>query len=313
MNGAEQTDEAETRLPRTSAALTARPTSSSMAAAPDWRHDADFRWPERHPWSTLSPQFHLTFGRSDPSDPQPEHLILFGQNGTGKTHALGKIYQERAYVTGRASILAAHKPIDRTMLKLGWPIANTWEQLVKLARDGYVNVIYWPRTRLMGGARDTWYDHQFMTMFDNLWSSVSGDNTVDTDIVMDDTGYVEDSLPLTMGRIRQFLREGRAPGFSLGLAKQRVQGGSRLEASETQWTLGFRPKDDDDLERWAQLFGARRDWMPVFRSLDREKREFVIKHTVTQDAYITWIDEPLAPREPRRRRRHLLNMLRAAP
>lgn len=285
--------------------------STPQAELADWRHDQLFRWPERYPWSALSPQFHMTFGRADPSDPQPEHLFAAGQNGTGKTYAVGKIYQERAFATGRASILAAHKPLDRTLLKLGWPVANTWEQVTKLARDGFVNVIYWPRTRTMGTARDTWYDQQFTAMFDHLWSSATGDRTVDTDIIVDDAGYVEDSLPLTMGRVKQFLREGRAPGFSVGLLKQRVQGGSRLEASETQWTLGFRPKDDDDLERWAQLFGAKRDWMPVFRSLDREKREFVIKHTVTQDAYITWIDEPLAPREPVRRRRRLLDMLRA--
>jgi hypothetical protein len=257
------------------------------------------------PWSQLAPQFHETFGRADPADPQPEHLAAHGQNGVGKTHAVGKIYQERAFVTGRASIIAAHKPLDATLAKIGFPIVGSRRELLEAAQDGHTNVIFLPRTRIMGHARDKWYDAQFVDLLDFLWASATPEQPADTDIVFDDAGYIEESLPDTFGRLKQYLREGRAPGFSVGLLKQRVQGGSRLEASETQWTLGFRPKDDDDLERWAQLFGAKRDWMPVFRSLDRQKREFVLKHTVSQDAYITWIDEPLAPREPPRRRRGL--------
>lgn len=271
--------------------------------AADWRHDADFRWPPRLPWSRIAPQFHTTFGRADPSDPQPEMLEVIGQNGTGKTHAVGKIYQERAFVTGRASIIAAHKPLDRVYAKIGFPIVHTWDQLTKQAQRGNVNLIYLPQTRLMGNARRKFYDQSFSDLLDRLWASASPGKPADTDIVLDDAGFIEDELPETFSRVKQYLREGRAPGFSTGLLKQRPQGGTRLASSETQWTLGFRPKDDKDLERWAELFGARRDWMPVFRSLDRTKREFVVKHTITQDAYITWIDEPLAPRTPPRRRR----------
>lgn len=274
------------------------------AAEPDWRRDERFTPPKRFPWSALAPSFHLSFGRSDPKDPQPEHIEIIGQNGSGKTHAAGKMYQERAFVTRRPSILVAHKPLDPTLLKIGWPVANTWDQVVNYARDGKVNVIYWPRTRLMGNARKSWYDVRISDVLDRLWAAATPRDPGDTDLIIDDYGYAE-GLPETAGRIEQFLREGRAPGFSVGLLKQRPQGGTRLRSSETQWTIGFRPKDDSDLERWAQLFGSRRDWMPVFRSLDRIKREFVIKHSVTQEAFISWIDEPLAPREPPRVRRGL--------
>lgn len=276
---------------------------------PDWRRDANFRWPERVPWSKLAPSFHTTFGRADPADPQPEHIEWIGQNGSGKTHAMGKVVQERAFVTGRPSIIFAHKPVDPTLLKIGFPIVNTWEQLTARARDGYTNLIFWPRTRLMGNARAAWYDARMTGVLDHLWASAEPKSPADTDLIMDDAGFIEESLGETFGRLKQYLREGRAPGFSVGLLKQRPQGGTRLANSETQWTAGFRPKDDSDLERWAELFGSRRDWMPVFRSLDRMKREFVIKHTVTQDAYITWIDEPLAPREPPRRRRGLRELI----
>ena len=276
----------------------------------DWRVEAGFTAPERVPWSELGPQFAAAFGQTDPNDPQPEHLAVYGQNGTGKTHAAGIIYQQRAYVTGRPSIIFAHKPVDPTLVKIGFPIVNTWDQLVRKVQDGHVNLIYWPRTRLMGHARHRWYDTRMTDVLDRLWVSATPKAPADTDIVLDDVGFIERSLPDTLGRLEQFLREGRAPGFSVGLLKQRVQGGSRLEASETQWTLGFRPKDDDDLERWAQLFGSKRNWMPVFRTLDRVKREFVLKHAVTQQAYISWMDVPLAPREPPRKRRGLADLLR---
>ena len=273
--------------------------------AQDWRHDAEFRWPERVPWSRLAPSFHMTFGRADPADPQPEHLEIIGQNGSGKTHTAGTIYQERAFVTGRTSVIMAHKPLDATLAKIGFPIVHSWQQLTRNVKDGKVNNIYLPHTSLTGGARRAWYDEQLSAVLDRFWAAVSPDDPADMDIILDDAAFIEDELPLTFSNLKMYLREGRAPGFSVGLLKQRAQGGTRLGSSETQWTIGFRPADDADLERWAELFGARRDWIPVLRSLDRTKREFVIKHTVTQDAYISWMDEPLAPREPPRRKRTL--------
>jgi hypothetical protein len=271
----------------------------------DWRRDHTFTPPERIPWSVLAPQFHMAFGRADPADPQPEHIEIIGQNGSGKTHLAGKIYQERAYTTLRPSLIIAHKPVDPTLLKIGFPIANTWDKVTQLARDGYTNVIYWPRTPLMGNARKHFYDTRISDVLDRIWASATPERPGDTDIVLDDAAFVEEELPETFGREKQFLREGRAPGFSVALLKQRVQGGTRLGPSESQWTAAFRPKDDSDLERWAQLFGSRRDWMPVFREVSREKREFVLKHSVTGVAFISWVDEPLAPMDPPKRKRGL--------
>lgn len=286
------------------------PPAAPAAPAADWRRDASFRWPERVPWSVLGPSFHVTFGHADASDPQPEHIEGIGQNGTGKTHIFGLIYQERAFVTGRPSVILAHKPLDGTLGKIGFPIVHSWDALTRNVRNGKINNIFLPLTKLTGAPRHAWYDDQLTNVLDRMWAGVTADHPADTDVILDDAGFIEEELPQTFGRLKMYLREGRAPGFSVGLLKQRPQGGTRLATSETQWTLGFRPKDDSDLERWAELFGARRDWMPVFRSLDRTKREFVIKHTVTQDAYISWADKPLAPREPPRKRRPLLDWLR---
>jgi hypothetical protein len=72
--------------------------------------------------------------------------------------------------------------------------------------------------------------------------------------------------------------------------------------SETSWTAVFKPKDRSDAERFAELLGHRRDWIPVLDSLDRQEHEFVLRHAPTEQAYISWVDTPLAPQRIRRRR-----------
>jgi hypothetical protein len=288
-----------TTPPEGATRATVRPASPA-----DWRRDHTFTPPPRVPWSQLGPQFALAFGHADPADPQPEHIEIIGQNGSGKTHAAGKIYQERAFVRERPSIIFATKPADATLAKIGFPVAESWKELTKLVRDGHQNVIFWARTNRMGHARRAWHDAKISDVLNRLWVPES-----DTDVVIDDWGYAE-QLPEVSGILEQYLREGRSSGLSVGALKQRPQGSTRLMTSETQWTLGFRPKDDSDLERWAQLFGARQDWMPVFRDLDQTRREFVLKHAPTQVAYISWIDEPLAPVELPRKRRGLADLLR---
>lgn len=273
------------------------PPRLARAAVPDWKRDSSFRPPERVPWSVLGPQFALAYGRADPSDPQPEHLEIIGQNGSGKTHLLGKIYQERAFVQQRPSVIVALKGADATLAKIGFPIVTTWDELVKSVRDGQPNVIFWPRTNRMGSARRAWHEARVRDLLERLWTPEA-----DTDVAVDDWGYAEE-----LGEVRQllhqYLREGRSHGLAVAAMKQRPQGSTRLMSSETQWTAGFKPKDRDDLERWAQLFGAPRDWVPVMDGMDNMKREFLIRHNRTGDAYISWVDEPLKPVNiPKRRK-----------
>jgi hypothetical protein len=72
--------------------------------------------------------------------------------------------------------------------------------------------------------------------------------------------------------------------------------------SETYWTVAFVPKDDDDKERFAQLFGKKQDWKQVFDQMDPDNHEFLIKHARTRAVYISWIDTPLvAIKRPDRR------------
>jgi len=83
--------------------------------------------------------------------------------------------------------------------------------------------------------------------------------------------------------------------------KQRPQGALRDMHSETYWTAAFRPKDRSDVERFAELFGHRRDWISVFDSLDPQRRDFILRHATSQEAYISYVDVPLRPVKPPKR------------
>ena len=285
--------------------------SQTYTPGEDWRRDHTFTRPQRVPWSALAPSFHESFGRADKADPQPEHIEIIGQNGSGKTHLLGKIYQERAYVTSdersgrpsRTQLIVATKPADKTLLKIGFPVVNTWDQLVRRIQDGEQAFIFWPRTDRMGHARRHYHETHIADLLDRVWTPDS-----DTDVAMDDWGYAE-SLGEVKARLEQYLREGRSSGISVAAMKQRPQGSTRLMSSETHWTVAFAPKDRADLERWSELFGARRDWMPVFDSMNPMRREFLIRHNRTKDAYISWVDEPLEPVELPKRKRTMRDFL----
>jgi|HubBroStandDraft_1064217.scaffolds.fasta_scaffold188284_2 hypothetical protein len=268
--------------------------------APDWRRDAGFEEPDRIPWSELGPEFAAAWGHVDPGDFQPEFLEIIGQNGSGKTHLLGKIFQERAHVyPDRAHILFGTKADDATLFKTGWPIVEDWRGV----QDNRC-CIYWPQTKLLEEARDQFYEARIADVLKRLWVKDSN-----TSVALDDWGYL-DTLARVKRLLSQFLREGRSLGLDTTAMKQRPQGSNRLMSSETHWTVAFAPKDRADLERWSELFGSRRDWMPVFDQMDGTRREFLIRHNRTKLSAISWVDEPLVAVVPdEKRKRGLVQML----
>jgi hypothetical protein len=247
--------------------------------------------PERVPWSELAQEFAETWGRADPKDPQPESMEVIGMNGSGKTLFVCKAVQERMLVRHTPTFVLQSKPDDKTVIQLGWPIIADGN--VKKAKQERWS-IFWPQTTATGRARKLYQADLFRDMLNSLWTKNA--NCI---VVLDDVGYIQ-GLTCTDGEplnpiIEMFLREGRSCGITMVLLKQRPQGAKREMHSETYWTGAFRPKDEDDIERFAQLFGNKKQWMPVIRSLDLDKHEFVLKSTRTGLAVITWIDTPLRP------------------
>lgn len=276
--------------------MTENATYTHPETAPDASNsangsEAESQRIERIPWSELAQEFSEVWGRADPNNPQPEHVEVLGINGSGKTLWTCKAVQERMITRRTPCVFLQSKPADDTVMRLGWPvIANGDVRKVRKERWS----IYWPQTNATGRARKVYQADKFRDLLNSLWQPNS--NTI---VVYDDFGYIEgltasDGEPLAP-IVQMYLREGRSSGITNVLVKQRPQGSRREMHSETQWTIAFAPKDEDDKERFAQLFGGRRQWKPVFDQMDSDKHEFLIKHFRTGAAFISWIDTPLRP------------------
>lgn len=238
---------------------------------------------ERIPWSELAPDFAQIWGRADESDPQPESMEVLGMNGSGKTLFVCKAVQERMIVRKTPCVFIQTKPDDKTILQLGWPVVD---DVRRVRRERWC--IYWPRTNKTGRARKEYQAIKIQELLDFLWHKDS--NII---VVFDDFGYTQTLSGDLRDTTEMYLREGRSSGITCVMIKQRPQGSTRVMHSETYWTVAFVPKDDDDKERFSQLFGPKKEWMPVFDQMDPDRHEFLIKHARTRAVYISWIDEPL--------------------
>jgi hypothetical protein len=272
------------------------------APAGDWRHDTAFQWPEMVPWSQLGPDFIQMWGFELPRNKR-EHLEVVGPSGSGKTRLVETILQDhyreavrRQQASGAkhvetGAIFVATKTDDDIFRELGWPVVKSVDEM-----RGDTHVIFWPQTGKTGTARREYHDLRVGHLLDKLWQPRA--NTL---LAFDEIGYVEGLGPNTRATVQQYWREGRALGIQVIGMKQRPQGALRDMHSETFWTVSFKPSDDADQERFAMLFGHKRDWMPVLDSLDLDRHEFLIRHSRSQDAYISWVDTPLVPQKIKRR------------
>jgi hypothetical protein len=257
-----------------------------------WASDPNFVPPERVPWSELGPDFIATWGRADPGNPQPEHLEIVGPSGSGKTHLMLTMLQDRYRQRKTGAVLVVTKADDDIFRKLGWPVLNDMADV----RRGDTNFVFWPRTSQTGLERRAWHDDKLTRLLGNLLQPKA--NTV---TAFDEIGYAESLSGNMRALIQQFWREGRSHGITVVGMKQRPQGALRDMHSETPWTAVFKPKDRSDAERFAELLGHRRDWLPVLDNLDRAAHEFVLRHSISEEAFITWVDTPLEPQKIRRK------------
>lgn len=244
---------------------------------------------QKVPWSVLGPEFVQIWGRADPSDPQPEHMEVIGMSGSGKSYFVCTILQERMIVRDTPEIQLITKADDATFFKLGWPIVDTFEG-VRQNRQ----CMFWPRTDRLGKARKVYHEAKIQDLLNRLWHPNS--NTV---LSFDEIAYIESLSPELRETIAMYWREARSLGITIVATKQRPQGTGRGMHSETAWTACFVPADYSDRERFAELLGRKKDWMGVFDLMDPMNHEFVLRHTKTQDTFISYVDVPLLPVKPR--------------
>lgn len=238
---------------------------------------------ERVPWSLLGPDFVASWGRFDPRDPQPEHMELIGQNGSGKTFLLGQINAEMVRRRQTSIIYVATKRADKVISSFGWPIVDTWREAQR-----YDQVLYWPRTTKTGRARKLYQADRIQELLDNLW-----DEDANTTIEFDEFAYVEALDADIRATLQMYLREGRSHNITVVAGKQRIQGVQRDMHSETRISVGFKLKDEEDNMRLAEAFGNRKEFFPVINSLSKEDHEFLIKRDLGDSLYISWVDKPI--------------------
>lgn len=242
--------------------------------------------PSRVPWSAIRREFIQVWGYRDGYF-DPEHLEILGPSGTGKTYLEATLLKERVKARGSRVIFIATKPVDRTILQLGWPIVTRVKDVRK-----HRQVIFWPRTELLGQEYETYMATRISDLLNRVWRA-----KVPVVIVFDEIATSEELSNDLKKTIKKFWREARSVGITIVAMKQRPQGIQRDMHSEAAWIAAFKPKDEDDAMRVAQVMGGKKRWLPILMGLDRDKREFVFLNAATGQSVITWIDIPLKPEQ----------------
>jgi KaiC/GvpD/RAD55 family RecA-like ATPase len=267
-----------------------------MTAVPEPQVEEQYDDPQgppslvRVPYSEIRLSFIRAWGYAD-GEFDPEHLEILGPSGSGKTYFEATILQDRVKLRDSAVVFIATKPVDKTIAMLGWPVVTDYRGVKKNRQ-----CIFWPQTNKVGDEREAFLEAKIADLLERLWRAKA------KMIVVFDEIATSESLSVKLKKlIKMYWREARSVGITLVAMKQRPQGIQRDMHSEAAWIAAFKPKDEDDAARVAQVMGGRRMWLPILMGLDREARELVLLHSVTGQAVITWVDIPLRPAVPNRR------------
>lgn len=205
---------------------------------------------------------------------QPEHLAVLGPTGSGKTHFTTGVLDERCRKGGAHAVIVATKPADKTVRRLiskGWALRRTWPP-----GYGEKKVIFWPKSGRPsdGPGRQR---KAILDFLDELWKPDA--NTI---VCFDEIAYLEQELSLRRP-INKWWRESRALGITMVATTQRPRGVNRHMAAEPVWSVAFRPDDEDDASRTAEIIGGRKKYRDILMDLD--VYEFLIIHRRKREAY----------------------------
>jgi hypothetical protein len=244
----------------------------------------------------VGPDFLLAWGYPR-GEFSPEHMAIYGKTGRGKSHFELWILMERARLRGSRIIVICTKAADQTILSTGWPIVASWPPPSgwRHKRQDYRQVIYWPRAANLDRDGKRRQAAAIEDLLQKLW--VPESNCI---VVFDEIYYVENDLnmppeyPMATYTAR-YLREGRSNGITVVASTQRPAGVSRYVHSETEWSVFFAPKDEEDAERMAQIAGSKLYYRRVLAELRPEHFEFLLVHNLTGQSVITSLPKNPVP------------------
>lgn len=230
---------------------------------------------QRVSWEELGPEFIRTWGYPRGKF-EPEHLTVYGKTRSGKTYLVIHLLQWRAHVRGSHCVVLVTKKSDALLSGLGWPVRDSYP-----FPYGTNQGIVWIRDKGLTDESRKEQGRRVERLLGQLWRPNS--NVV---LYVDELPYVENSLGHRR-IIETYYREGAGNGITVVSGMQRPARVSREAHSEASWTAAFRPKDADDRDRVAEVFGDRARYRIVLEDLDRHKREFLLHHDLTGESYIT--------------------------
>lgn len=253
-------------------------TSSTMAATRRSAPAPEAEQVPRVPWSIVGPDFIRAWGRPR-GQTMPEHVEILGPTGSGKTYFGRQILLERAKARRSHIVIIATKPADETLMSMGWPIITKWPP-----DYGKDQVIFWAKAPGIDEAGTDRQREAIVKLLGQLWKKDS--NII---VVFDEVAYLCINLKMNP-QVSKYYREGRGLGITVVSFTQRAPGITRYVHSESAWTVCFKPKDEEDAERVAQVLGSKKVYVPILMSLNQEKYEFLLVHNLTGDKVISWID-----------------------
>lgn len=243
--------------------------------------------PDRVDWPELGPEFFAAWGYPR-GEFHPEHLTVYGPTGRGKSFFERYILMERARLRGSRIIVIATKPADRTLAGTGWPIISEWPPPTGWTRrrSDFRQVIFWAKAQGLGQDGQLSQAGTIRDLLEQLW--VPESNTV---LAFDEVAYLCEELNMPPHRLRavvsRYFREGRGLGITIVGSTQRPAGVVRTMHSEPEWSVFFKPKDEEDAERLAQIAGNKLYYRRALASLNANRFEFLLVHNLTGESYIS--------------------------
>ncbi len=196
-----------------------------------------------------------------------EHVAAEGPNGSGKSTLLLELLKARSARIARdgrptrATVLAV-KPRDSTLTKLGWKRITSLKDWPPSYGDEHV--IVWPHYGDSGTAAV-----RQRALMDPVLSEIMASGA--QILCIDEAAYFEEPQPSGLGmarKLNQYWYFSRSNDVSLFAGTQRPRRVSRSMWAEPYWLFLFRPEDEDDLKRVAQLSGQKQLVLDVLPTLD---------------------------------------------
>jgi energy-coupling factor transporter ATP-binding protein EcfA2 len=233
------------------------------------------RSPDRLAWRDLAALFYR-------EHEQGEHVATVGPTGSGKSTLVLELAKIRARRAGSHVVILATKKRDRTLAALGWPRISRWPP-----DYGQRHVLVWPDygdPQTVGYRQAKVFGPLLRAIFDEGgWT-----------VVIDEEAYFETKPPDGLGLrsvIGRYWSEARSNDLTLIAGTQRPRHVVRSMWSEPKWVFIFRPDDEDDLKRVAQLSGAKTEVLAIVPQLDDYEFLLVRRRGKQRDLIISKVEQ----------------------